>query len=207
MAKLPTSAEIDAATVAFESYFSGLGKVAHAWNHMQEELGKLFTQLSGLDLSMGMTIWHSLRSDLAQRQMLKAVTEHHGSDDDWTKTHPKAEAAVVSLVNDINAFSTKRNAAIHAPCNQVLGGDDLEIIAVTFFGNPNAKKLREAEVLQGADNLTQFAWFERTADAYRRYVKELEYALSEPRTPWPDKPRMPTLGEKNTPQDHPPGQT
>ena len=80
----------------------------------------------------------------------------------------------------------------------------LEIVAVSYFGNPNAQRLTETVVLKGADILTQFDWFERTADAYRRYVGEITYALGEPRVPWPDKPRMPTLGEKNSPQDRPP---
>jgi hypothetical protein len=203
MAKLPTTEEIDAMPT-FEPYFTALGKVAHAWNHMQEELGDLFCRVTGISHSTGMTIWHSLRSDLAQREMLRAVVEHRALDDEWAEKHPHAGATIVELIKGINAFSGKRNAAIHAPCNQVLGGDDLEIVAVSYFGNPNAQRLTETVVLKGADILTQFDWFERTADAYRRYVGEITYALGEPRVPWPDKPRMPTLGEKNSPQDRPP---
>jgi hypothetical protein len=200
MAKLPTDEEIDAYTVTLDAYCLALGKVAHAWNHMQEELGKLFCQVCSVEQSLGMTLWHSLRSDLAQRAMLEAAIKYQGSSEEWASNHPKAEADIIALVKRINGFSENRNAAIHAPCNPVLGGNDLEIIAVSFFGNPNAKKLSAAEMLHGKDILAQFEWFERTADAHRRYVKDINYGLSEPRTPWPDRPRMPTLGEKTGPQ-------
>jgi hypothetical protein len=62
MAKLPTSEEVEAAEKALEPYKLALGKVAHAWNHMQEQLGRLFCMVSGLDDSMGMSIWHALKS-------------------------------------------------------------------------------------------------------------------------------------------------
>jgi hypothetical protein len=204
MARFPTKEEVSAYSHTLDAYCKALGKVAHAWNHMQEGLGQLFCDVAGLERSIGMTIWHSLKSDLAQRQMLEAMVAHRAGDDDWAKHHPKAEKAITNLINDINSFSSKRNAAVHAPCNPVLGGDDLEIVAVTFFGNPNAKKLSDAVVLKEQQILDQFEWFERTAETYRRYIRDLVYALSEPRVPWPDKPRMPTFGEKNSPQDRPP---
>jgi hypothetical protein len=206
MAKLPSDEEINVYAVTLDTYCTALGKVAHAWNHMQEELGKLFCLLCDMNLSLGMTIWHSLRSDLAQRQMLRAVVEFRGSDDGWVELHPEAKETIVALVNGINEFSNKRNAAIHAPCRPVLGGDDLEIIAVSFFGNPNAQKLDE-QVLNGHDILVQFDWFERTAEAYRDHIMDVEAALTEPRLPWPGKRRMPHLGEKNNPQGHRPAQT
>jgi hypothetical protein len=190
MAKLPTHEEIDATTVTFETYFSALGKVAHEWNHMQEELGKLFCEVAGLDQSMGMTIWHALRSDLAQRQMLKAAIEYKGSLEDWADKFPKAEGAIVELVEEINKFSNRRNAAIHAPCSVIVGEDELEIFAVSFSGNPNAKKLRDKDIL------VEFSWYERTAETYRRYIRDLEFALSDSRVPWPDKTVLPTQGQK-----------
>jgi hypothetical protein len=197
MAKLPSTEEVDAATVTFEAYFNALGKVAHEWNHMQEELGKLFCQVAGLDNSMGMAIWHALRSDLTQRQMLRAAVECKGLDEDWAKRFPKAERTTADLLEEINKFSNKRNAAIHAPCSVVAGEAELEIFPVSFFGNPNAKKLR------GKDVLAEFEWYERTAEAYRRYVKEIQVALSVSRFPWPDKPALPTLGQKKSRQDQP----
>lgn len=178
---------------AFEPYFLALGKVAHEWNHMQEELGKLFCTVVGLGESMGMTLWHSLRSDLAQRQMLVAAAGYMDDDEDWRAKFPKAAEAIADLVEDINRFSNKRNAAIHAPCSVILDEGELEIIAVSFSRNPNAQKLR------GKDILAEFDWYERKADAYRRHVRDLAFALSDARVPWPDKPVWPHLGAKSTP--------
>jgi hypothetical protein len=75
------------------------------------------------------------------------------------------------------------------PCSVVPGEEEVEIYAVSFFGNKNAKKLR------GKDILAEFGWYERTADAFRIYARDINTALSDARLPWPDKPRMPTLGQ------------
>jgi hypothetical protein len=195
MAKLSSNEDVAAATVTLETYFLALGKVAHEWNHMQEELGGLFCEVASLDQQMGMAIWHALKSDRSQRDLLRAAIETKATDDDWIEKRPKALTAIVDLLNEINEFSNRRNAAIHAPCSVVSGEGDLEIFAVSFTGNPNAAKLRNKDIL------SEFDWYERTAEHYRRYVKDIHYALSEPRVPWPDKPARPTRGQKNIPQD------
>ena len=66
----------DAAIKAkMEPYVTALGKVAHAWNYLQEALGQLFCAVTGLENDgTGEAIWHSLNSDRAQRDMLRAAT-------------------------------------------------------------------------------------------------------------------------------------
>jgi hypothetical protein len=198
MAKLPTNEEIDAYAVRLDTYFLALGKVAHAWNHMQEGLGVLFCRVAELDNSMGMAIWHALRSDKSQRDMLNAAVKSAAQVEDWAAKFPHAERSITDLVKAIHGFSDKRNATIHAPCSVIPGEEDLEIFAVAAFGNPNAQKLR------GKDILAEFAWYEATADTYGRYVRDLQFALSDARAPWPDKPRMPSLGQKSDPPSSPP---
>jgi hypothetical protein len=191
MAKLPTTEQIDAAAEVLEPYFTAVGKVAHRWNHMQEALGLLFCAVAGLGHATGLTIWHSLKSDLAQRDMLRAVTEQKMADPEWSKRFPEARD-IIEMINAINSFSNRRNAAIHAPCSISIGGGDIELMPLIFSGNPNARKL------YGKDIMAEFEWYERTATVFRRYASDLEYALSIPvrSPPWPDKPGMPNLGEK-----------
>jgi len=194
MSKLSNEEDINAATIAFEAYYTALGKVAHSWNHMQEELGFLFCNVTGLNNVTGMTIWHSLRSDLAQRSMLRAVVEQKIADDGWAKRFPRA-TEIVELIKAINTFSDRRNAAIHAPCSISIEAPDFELLPFTFFGNPNAQKLI------GKDILAEFDWYVRTANVCRLYISQLNAALLVPRSAWPDKPHMPHRGEKNGPLD------
>jgi hypothetical protein len=174
---------------AFNDYFIALGKVAHEWNHMQEEIGKLFCIVAGLDNSMGMAIWHALRSDKLQRDLLEAAVQTAAFDEEWLEQFPHASKSICNLLNEINAFSNKRNAAIHAPCSVITDEFEIEIFAISFSGNPSAKRLR------GKDILKEFSWYEATASAYRRYINQIQYAVSDARIPWPDKPSMPTLGQ------------
>jgi hypothetical protein len=90
MAKLPSTEEIDAATTAFEPYFKAVGRVVHAWNHLQEEFGSLFCDIAGLDHSMGFAIWQSVAHDRGQRTMLEAALDMKDKDDDWHEKIPQS---------------------------------------------------------------------------------------------------------------------
>lgn len=126
--------------------------------------------------------------------MLAAAVESKDMDEEWNAQFPKAKEDIVALVKGINAFSDKRNAAVHAPCSVGIGTGELEILPFSFFQNPNARKLH------GKNILDEFEWYERTAAAYHHYARELGLALSLQTATWPDKPRMPSRGEKNHPQ-------
>jgi hypothetical protein len=191
MAKLPDHADFDAASAAFEAYFMALGRVAHEWNHMQEELGKVFCVVSGLDNSMGMALWHALKSDRSQRDLLDAAARTATLDEAWAEMFPNAEQGVLWLVKQVNILAERRNDAIHAPCSIVPGEPDLEIFAVSFFSNPRAKNLRGKDILQ------EFSWYEQSAGTLRRHARELQAALADARLPWPERPQLPTQGQKN----------
>ncbi|MBV8323040.1 MAG: hypothetical protein JO049_20530 [Hyphomicrobiales bacterium] len=187
MIKLPTTEQIDAASAAFESYFNAVGKVVHAWNHLHEELGKLFCHVAGINEGLGMATWHSSTNDKAQRLMLEAAITERSHDPDWSDDHPGAEKGIRWILHKANDMGEKRNTAIHAPCSIIAGEQELEIFAYSFSQNPRAKKLR------GKDILAEFDWYERSADALRRHVRDAQMALWDAHVPWPDKPRMPVL--------------
>jgi len=135
MARLPTLNEISALEATLEPYFTALGKVAHEWNHLHEELGKVFCAVTALDLSVGMAIWHSLKSDRSQRDILEGVVQGKEFDEDWMEAHPGAISGVLYLTKETNKIADRRNIAIHAPCHALPELDDFEIKPITFFGN------------------------------------------------------------------------
>jgi hypothetical protein len=190
MPTLPSQADINAIEKTLQPYFMALGKVAHAWNHLHEELGKLFCAVTELDYSIGMAIWHSLKSDKGQRDILDGATRAAARSNDWVQMHPSAESGVLYITKKVQSLSDKRNDAIHAPCHALPGLDEFEITPIPFWQNPRAKNLR------GKDILKEFEWYERIADVLRNHASDCCYALSA-QTPWPDEPQLPALGQEH----------
>jgi hypothetical protein len=61
---------------AFAPYAREVGKLVASWNQLQERLGELFSVLVRKDQpAIALAVWHSTRSDLVQRQMLRACIE------------------------------------------------------------------------------------------------------------------------------------
>jgi hypothetical protein len=194
MAKLPTDEEIDAVNAALNPYFIALGRVAHSWNHLHEELGKLFCSVTGLELHHGMTIWHTLKSDRSQRDILRGAITARCQESDWVAKRPKAAAAIMDLLNEVNSLADRRNNAIHAPCSVALHGNrkDFEIVPVTFFGNDKATRLI------GKDIIEEFRWYEGCANTLKKYTTTCRLAVDAGLSSL-EKPQMPTLGQA----DHP----
>jgi hypothetical protein len=49
-------ANVEETKKAFEAYVAAVGKVAHAWNYLHEQLGILFVAVSGLERNVGLSI-------------------------------------------------------------------------------------------------------------------------------------------------------
>jgi hypothetical protein len=201
MAKLPNKEEIEAAVTALEPYQLALGKVAHAWNHMQENLGLLFCGISGLDDTMGLGIWHALKSDRSQRDLLEAALLAASADEGFTNDLPKAKEDIEWLLKKVNALADGRNSAIHAPIFSLTGGE-AEIRPLTIYQNPNAAKLL------GKDILTEFEWYEAYFSVIRKFAAAMCIAMAGRRLtefgslgPWPDRPLLPTVQQKSSHQD------
>jgi hypothetical protein len=189
MAKLPVLPSDSVLNATWAPYIVSLGEVAHGWNHLQEEIGKLFCLVSDLSNSMGMSIWHSSKSDRAQRDMLEGALSARISDEEWSEKYPKAVDDIRWLLCRVNGVADQRNDAIHAPCSLGIEGDELEIMPIVFFGNPRARKLC------GKDILNEFGWYVKCAGTLKAFTREIESALMEPRGlyPWPERPHLPTL--------------
>jgi hypothetical protein len=193
MAKLPTKEEIEAAQKALEPYLLALGKVAHAWNLMQEQLGVLFCTVSSLETKMGMNIWHALKSDRSQRDLLDAAIS--ATDDDWNQEFPKAKDDIMWILKKVGQLSEGRNSAIHAPMFSLIGGEP-EIRPMTIFQNPHAAKLLDKDLL------AEFEWYEKYFDSLRVFAGTAHVALLMKPASWPDRPLLPTVKQKSGRRDH-----
>lgn len=200
MAKLPTKEQMIAAKAALEPYKLALGSVAHSWNHLQEQLGLLFCMITGLEDTMGMAIWHALKSDRSQRDLIEAAVEAASKDEEWARDFPKAKEDINWILRKVNNLTDGRNSAIHAPVFSYIGGLP-DIRPYTLHGNPNAKRLR------GKDIFAEFEWYEKYFDTLQLYAGGITIALIDrrrpagARMPWPDRPLLPTVKQKSGHQD------
>jgi hypothetical protein len=180
----------DAVNAKMEPYVTALGKVAHAWNKLQESLGQLFCTITGLENAIGQAIWHSTANDRAQREMLRAAILAL-DDAQLSKRCPKAKNELIKMLNDVDSLSDKRNTAIHAPMSVAVGDGDIELMPVFFYGNPRAKKLH------GKDILTEFEWYEQSADTITVFARAARTAIIAG-AQWPGKHSMPILQQKKS---------
>jgi hypothetical protein len=168
-----------------------LGWIAYEWNRLHEALGELFADAMGADTYTALSAWHAVRSDLTQRQMLKAAASHRVSR--ATPENARLWGAVVDLVDEVNKLSDKRNNAIHAPLVFAtdIVGDVMSVQPLDFLGNERARKLANRELL------TEFQWYRRSGSVLAKYANVLHYAFNDPNYQLPQKPILPTRGQKD----------
>jgi hypothetical protein len=167
-----------------------LGWIAYEWNRLHEALGELFADAMGADTYTALSAWHAVRSDLTQRQMLKATAAHRAK-----RSAPEDTLlwrALVNLVDEVTKLSDKRNNAIHAPLvfvTDVTGGA-VEVEPLVFLGNEKAANLGNRDLLP------EFQWYRKSGEVLANYANVLHYALNDPTHQLPPKPILPTLGQK-----------
>lgn len=191
MVKLPDENAINELVTAFEPYYFALGKTAHAWNHLQEELAQLFSDLTGTD-DLGLALWHTLRSDRGQRDLLEAALKSRLEDEEWREKYPRAKEDIGWLLTECNNLANRRNDAVHAPCTMGIKSGQLEIVPFSFYRNPRAQALKGKQILQ------EFAWYEATADTLKNFAVSLGAVFRSDRRSWPETPKLPTLQHKSS---------
>jgi hypothetical protein len=185
---------------AFEEYYLAVGKVARAWNTLHEYLGQLFVTASGASWTqpwVAQAIWYSVKSDRAQRDMLRAAV--NAKSGRWEKL-PKALDDLNWLLDRCDELAEHRNDAVHAPCSVYIGsGPNGAEMGPAYFaaGNPRAKNL-SAKKLMGKQLIAEFEWCEKYAWALIGFIQKLEkpMALPDDGYRWPDRPPKPTLKAK-----------
>jgi hypothetical protein len=135
---------------AVDAYAAAVGRVAHEWNHLHERLGALFVAVTGMERNLALSIWYSVKSDRAQRDMLRAAIDVTNSQ--RSERLPEAPDDLQMVLDRANELAEARNDAVHAPCSLYIGGSGSEMTASFFDGNPRAKNLK------GKELLFEFAW-------------------------------------------------
>lgn len=168
-----------------------IGWIAYEWNRLQEALAELFSDAMEAKTLIAFNVWHSVRSDLAQREMLKAAATYREA-----TAAPEAKplwSAVLDLIHETDKISHKRNDALHVPLVFVndLRADNIEIETLGFFGNPKARKLATKELIK------EFNWYRNSAATLAQYAQILHFAFNaSEHFPLPPKPVLPTLGQR-----------
>jgi hypothetical protein len=75
----------DAQDLAIVPYATEVGKLTLEWNKLHEYLGLIFTLAFRPHYAPALAAWHSLKSDLAQRDMLRSVIDYTVPDKDRTR--------------------------------------------------------------------------------------------------------------------------
>jgi hypothetical protein len=192
--RIPDDGQVKA---IFEAYATAVGRVAHAWNFLQERLGRVFVAVTRIDREIAAAIWYSTENDRTQRGMLKAAIMA-SPDERWTSIHVSARDDLIWLIERTEAIAEQRNNAIHAPCTLVIDVGGAEMAAPYYAGHPRARRLR------GAKLLIEFDWAERAAETLSLFAERVDAALSHaPSYSWPDRPVLPDRRPRKIPQGQP----
>lgn len=184
---MPTQRKLNA---AFKPYAVELGKLVYAWNRLHERLAGLFVLVTGIqELGVATGIWYSTPSDLSQRKMLRAAVAAKNF------KNPNAKKEIIWVLDTIDhTLSSHRNRAIHAPFVLNVDADGISLRTDLFSENPHAKHLWRKDLKN------EFIWYRRMADVLAWYAYDLHHGMVLPeRNPWPDRPSLPTLGQKRDP--------
>ena len=179
----PEEDESDPSILVHARYVIAAGEVVAAWNALQEELGGVFAAVTGLTEQMAGAIWHSVRSDSLQRQMLLAAL-CAAPESMWCGELASAKDELCSLVRYLNTLSEDRNNAIHAPIGLTShDGETMVLFPIENSGNPRSKRLR------GKDIIAEFRRCRDAANELWEFTFFAARALKWPTSaPWPDRP-------------------
>jgi hypothetical protein len=168
----------------FKPFAEEIGWITYEWNRLQESLAELFADAMG-DEAISLKVWHTVRSDLTQREMLKAAAAHRMST--VTLERQSVWKEVRWLVNEATNLSHKRNDAIHVPFVFVTHADKIEVLPLYFLGNPKAKRLASKEPLE------EFKWYRESLAVLADYAMTLHYAVAFTDYPLSRRPALPNL--------------
>ena len=195
----------------FRPYGIALSYLVFNWNRLHEALSLLFimvvnapnskTHLGTADRAVPLAIWHSMRSDSSQRDMLRAATTvaPHLTD--------RQRADIKWMLQEIDkSLRGDRNSAIHAPltfsAREIADGSEFAMNANIFSGSRHAKKLGGKNLIEEFDRCAALA------DCLEGYASAMYGALMHSYNPskgifgevffaWPKKPKLPHAHQTN----------
>jgi len=174
---------------AFRPYALALGQLALAWNGLHETLGVLFCSVMGGGIAnQFLAVWHALKADRAQRDILLAAA----------RTNIRGPQPV-KFIKDIewvckqaDALEDKRNDALHSPLWGYKRGAHTTILPMAGFGHVRATKLFEKK-----DLIKEFRWCRDSAIILRDFAEAIDWALADYNRLWPERPSLPNRGDSH----------
>lgn len=142
-------------TGSYASFAAEIGNVIWAWNHLHGALCELFAQTTGMpEPDDARAIWHSIKSDSAQRGILEALADSMVAH----FPNPPLDNAMIQkmhgleevqwLLTEVGVISSYRNDATHTLWSKkwetVVDWDNYRPPAATpdtTRGNPRGKRL------------------------------------------------------------------
>jgi hypothetical protein len=180
---------------AFAPYALEIGHLARSWNQLQENLCLIFTRVAIADnTNIGRAIWYAVRSDLGQREMLKAACGAPGAID--RRNRPTALNDISWLLKTTNGLAEQRNAAVHLPI--IIGRDtttrEMVIMPHYFSNNRFSTQLKDK-----GDVLKELFYYRAKSDCLNDYAVAIWFALAMPERRWPSKPSLATRDQLKYP--------
>jgi hypothetical protein len=181
-----------------------LGKITRFWANLHEHLAFVLAKTIECADPIAFSMWHSLKSDLSQRELLAAaikakiallekdaekataVGKHDVADQNLKQAELFAE--YLWAVGEITKYSGKRNDLVHSPIHFFHGGPgatvatEYEAIVSDHHGNPKAVRLKGRELFQLC------GWMIAFISEIFRFVAMLGHSRSET-DPLPPRPK------------------
>jgi hypothetical protein len=182
---------ISAVRRQMKPYALAIGELTLAWNQLQERLAMLFWNAINIPHGdVALSMWNIVRSDMVQRELLKAAVKSGAFNDRFNGQ--QAEADILWLLEKVAILSQRRNDAIHAPLALTLNSEGKKIEPHVALGNPRAKGLSNKDLMK------ELIWYRETSFTLSIFAGAMHECLSRPKIklPWPGRPLLPSLGAR-----------
>lgn len=177
---------LDSVRDLYDNYVMAVGRVVYSWNKLQAVLGDLFLAVTKTEHAMGQAIWHSITSDSAQRNILRASVKASLDPFFATDRCPVRED-ILWILEIADHIASERNDAVHVPFDISIVESQLAVVPISYLGNPKYHKFDQVAVLEG------FAYCEQCADRLRFFVERALSACQNGRfDAWPGRPEIAT---------------
>jgi len=195
----------DLIAAAMKPFMEDLGRVVYAWNSLQEELAKLFWAVCvGLEASgIPLAIWHELKSDRLQRDVLRAAAMARNGATFYEKLKyplPGTMEEIAWLLERANSLEDRRNNVVHA--TYMFAVNTMEMHPWDFFGNKRAKNLK-AKNLKGENLTEELRLCRATAELLNNFSFKLKFVVGGQLDTLPERPLLPTQGQKTGSRSRP----
>jgi hypothetical protein len=173
-----------------------VGKIAMAWNSLQETLAEVFADIfTRSEWKLAIAAWHSLTSDVAQQEMLRAVAKEKFGPDS------RSYSEISWLLEKLKQHSShQRNFGVHTPFMILHKLDQsVHVLPHTHTGNRKAAALATS----GKDVLKEFAEYEQEIRKLVSFAMGIKYNISPVRSgpeSWPERPQLRSRAPSLTPK-------